>query len=104
MKVKCLYILCVLLAVSCSKREAKDHVDALPEIFPDYIGVTVPENICPMNFSVPGADYIRAIIKNEKGEEIDVTGKDHVEIPERAWHELINSKFIIQKIIIRFLL
>ncbi|MBO7067528.1 MAG: PD40 domain-containing protein [Bacteroidaceae bacterium] len=86
-------VLClvVLLLTSCSKREAKDHVDTLPEIFPDYIDVTVPENICPMNFSIPDAEYVRAIIKNERGETIDVSDKDHVEIPERAWHELIKG-------------
>ncbi len=85
--------LCLLLLTSCSKREAKDHVDALPDIFPDYIGVTVPENICPMNFSVQDAEHMRVVIKNERGEEIDVSGKDHIEIPEKAWHDLINSKF-----------
>ena len=73
MKSKYLYVLSLLLLVSCSKRDAKEQVDALPEIFPDYIGVTVPENICPMNFSVLDADYVRAIIKNERDEVIDVT-------------------------------
>ena len=80
--------LCLLVLTACSKREAKDRVDALPEIFPDYIGVTIPANICPMNFSVPDADYVRAVIKNERGEEIDVCGKNHVEFPENAWQPL----------------
>ena len=96
--------LCLLLLTSCSKREAKDHVDALPDIFPDYIGVTVPENICPMNFAVQDAEHMRVVIKNERGEEIDVSGKDHIEIPERDWHDLINSKFRIQENKLRFLL
>ena len=87
--------LCLLLLTACSKREAKESADALPDIFPDYIGVTIPQNICPMNFSVPDADYIRAIIKNERGEEIDVCGKDHVEIPENAWHKLLNGTKVL---------
>lgn len=91
MKVKCLYILCMLLLTSCSKREAKDHVDALPVIFPDYIGVTVPQNICPMNFSIQGAEHMRVIVKNEKGESLDVSGTDHIEFPLKAWHNLLKS-------------
>lgn len=91
MKVKCLYILCMLLLTSCSRREAKDNVDALPVIFPDYIGVTVPQNICPMNFSIQGADHMRVIVKNEKGESLDVSGTDHIEFPLKAWHNLLKS-------------
>ena len=65
-------VLCVLLLAACSKREAKENVDALPVIFPDYIGVTVPQNICPLNFGVEGATHIRAVAKNEKGAVLDV--------------------------------
>ncbi len=90
MRSKCLFVfVCCCLLVSCSKREAKDSVDALPEIFPDYIGVTVPANICPLNFSVPNAELIRAIITNDKGETLDVSGSDHIEIPVKAWKKAI---------------
>lgn len=82
---------CLLLLSSCAKREAKDSTDALPEIFPDYIGVTVPRNICPMNFSVPDAEYVRAIVSNEKGEQLDVSGKDHLEFPLKKWHTLLDN-------------
>ena len=82
--------LCLSLS-SCSKREAKDRTDALPEIFPDYIGVTVPENICPMNFSVPGAEHVRVIVENGNGEALDVSGTDHVEMSVKRWHNLLSS-------------
>ena len=88
--------LCLLVLTACSKREAKDHVDALPEIFPDYIGVTVPQNICPMNFSVPEADHVRVVIRNERGEGIDVCGKNHVEFPVNAWHKLLNGTKVLE--------
>lgn len=81
----------MLVLTACSKREAKERVDALPEIFPDYIGVTVPQNICPMNFSVAGAEYVRVFVKNDRGETLDVSGKDHVEFPLKAWHNLIQG-------------
>ena len=90
MKARYLYLLCVaVLLASCTRREAKDCVDALPEIYPDYIGVTVPANICPLNFSVPNAEHIRAIITNDKGETLDVSGSDHIEIPVKAWQKAI---------------
>ena len=84
-------LLCLLLLTACSKREAKDSVDALPVIFPDYIGVTVPQNICPLNFSIQGAEHMRVIVKNEKGESLDVSGTDHIEFPLKAWHNLLKS-------------
>ena len=91
MKAKCLFILCMLLLTACSKREAKDRVDALPEIFPDYVGVTVPQNICPLNFSIQDAEHMRVIVRNEKGESLDVSGTDHIEFPLKAWHNLLKS-------------
>lgn len=89
-------LLClVVLMVACSKREAKDRVDALPEIFPDYIGVTVPRNICPMNFSVPGAEHVRVIVENDKGETLDVSGSDHIEIPVRTWKKALSDSLSV---------
>ena len=91
-KISLLLLCLAALAVSCSKREAKDRVDALPHIYPDYIGVTMPRNICPLNFSVPGAEYVRVHIENDKGEAFEVSGSDHVEMPVEKWHEFINEE------------
>lgn len=85
-------ILCFfLLLVSCAKREAKSRVDALPDIYPDYTNVTVPENICPLNFSIPQAEHLRAQVKNDRGESMDVSGSDHVEMPLADWHKLLKG-------------
>lgn len=81
----------LVVLVACSRREAKEHTDALPEIFPDYVGVTVPENICPMNFSVPESEHVRAIVENDRGEALDVSGSDHVEMPLNRWHCLLKG-------------
>lgn len=96
MKEKCFYIFCLaVLLVSCSMRKAKDKVDALPEIYPDYIGVTVPANICPLNFSVPGAEHVQALIKNDSGETLEVSGADHIEMPVKAWKKLIKKDSLL---------
>ena len=39
---------------SCTQRvENPIPVDELPTIYPDYIGVTIPAEIAPLNFNVP---------------------------------------------------
>lgn len=91
-----LFIYVMLLMASCSPRSAKDKVEELPAIFPDYVGVTVPENICPLNFSVQGAEHIRAIVTNDRGEALDVSGDDHVEFPLGKWHDLLHSATRLQ--------
>lgn len=83
--------LCLLVLTACSKREAKDRVDALPEIFPDYIGVTIPQNICPLNFGIQGAEHMSVIVNNENGMSLDVSGTDHIEFPLKTWHNLLKS-------------
>ena len=48
-------IVAALLAISCAGRvNVSGTVDSLPEIFPDYCDVTVPENIAPLDFSYLG--------------------------------------------------
>ena len=91
MKTRSLLLLLLALLASCSRREAKEKVDALPEIYPDYIGVTVPRNICPLNFSVHDATFIQAVIVSDKGETLSVSGTDHVEIPEEAWRKTLSN-------------
>ena len=45
---------CWLLAVGCTSHTPKDvaETDELPLIYPDYIGVTVPVDIAPLNFAM----------------------------------------------------
>ena len=92
MKAKCFYIFCLaVLLVSCSKREAKESVDALPAIYPDYIEVTVPENICPLDFFMPEAEHLQALVENDRGETLEESGADHIEMPVKAWHNLLQG-------------
>ena len=58
-----------------------ERVDEWPDIYPDYIGVTIPATIAPMNFNCIGGAY----------ERVDVTvtgGKSGVHKP---FHPLICS-------------
>ncbi len=43
------YIILLLASCTPSPKDVAD-TDTLPDIYPDYIGVTVPYNIAPLNF------------------------------------------------------
>ena len=76
-----------LLAASCHNGSTT-LVEFLPEIYPDYIGVTVPADIAPLNFNLP-QEYDRVFVRvtGSKGGELKVRGR-WADFPVRAWHRL----------------
>lgn len=79
-------LMAVLLAAACSG--STSYVDTLPDIYPDYVGVTVPAGIAPMNFNLP-EDYDRVFVRvtGSNGGEIKTRGR-WADFPVRAWHKL----------------
>lgn len=81
-----------VMSVSCT--EAVDNaavVDKEPAIFPDYVGVTVPATIAPMNFSMADdVDKMDVTVKGSKGGEMHVQG-DYADFDLDEWHELLNQ-------------
>ena len=65
--------------------------DSLPDIFPDYSGVTVPANMAPMNFMVEDAVSVQARFSVKDREFAAVVGKDGViAIPAKKWAEILS--------------
>ena len=64
-------------------------VDALPPIYPDYIEVTVPVGIAPLNFNVTtvGIDLVDAVIRGSKGGELHANG-EWADFDIDDWHTL----------------
>lgn len=63
----------------------------LPKIYPDYTEVTIPANICPMNFIVQeGESEVRARLTYPGGEYIYGEGQK-VLIDETQWQEMLDS-------------
>ena len=94
---KSLFCIALLLCLlSCSTREAKEQSDSLPSIFPDYVGITVPTCIAPLNFMVEGATHMKAVFRHGNGSSLSVEGKDHIDIPLKKWHELAKEKGELQ--------
>ena len=80
----------VFLLMSChSVPEHPTMVEKLPEIYPDYIGVTIPADIAPMNFNMADEtiDGMDVIIRGSKGGEMHSNGRlADFDIDE--WHAL----------------
>lgn len=75
-----------LALVSCSRETVLR--DELPQIFPDYIGVTVPDGIAPLNFDLP-EEYskVYARISDRQGNHIAGKG-NYAGFNVMEWHKL----------------
>lgn len=62
----------------------------LPPITPDYIGVTIPQEIAPLNFGINGADRIDVSIRGTKGGELHVNGT-YADFDIEEWHSLVRQ-------------
>jgi hypothetical protein len=65
----------------------------LPRLFPDYVGVTGPPNIAPLNFSIqePGASY-RVELRSINGPPIAISSPNPaIRVPPKAWASLLRA-------------
>ncbi len=89
--IKPIYILlAVLLAfASCSDTPVNvTKVDKLPAIYPDYMGVTIPVDIAPLNFNVTGdVEAVDVVAKGSKGGEVHANG-GWADFDVDEWHQL----------------
>ena len=46
--------------IACQSHEAKDQSELTPPIFPDYVDITIPCNLSPINFGIQDASRIYA--------------------------------------------
>jgi len=69
-----------------------DQKDRKPQIEPDYVDVTIPPNIAPMNFVIKedGASFKVTATSGSTGYQLDLTSSDGiVRFPEDSWMELL---------------
>lgn len=85
-----------MMAASCTdKVQNAVQVSELPRIYPDYIDVTIPTNIAPMDFDIVDAknmmdesvECIDVVVKGSKGGEIHSNG-DIVDFDIDEWHAI----------------
>ena len=84
----CLYIMALLLLSCTSSPENPTKVSRLPAIYPDYVGVTIPAEIAPLNFNVTDTvDVVDVVVRGSKGGELHTQG-DYADFDISDWHEL----------------
>lgn len=94
-KTKFLTILLALTLLGCSHKPENAEMQAsLPPIFPDYVGVTIPAEIAPLNFSVVSnngtAERVDVTVKGADGSEIHTNGK-YAAFDIDEWHKLTEA-------------
>jgi len=85
---------CWLLAAAClAGSPLEPRAAELPRLFPDYIGVTLPPNIAPLNFRIqePAASY-RVDLRSTQGPPIAISSPNPaIRIPPKAWAGLLRA-------------
>jgi hypothetical protein len=89
----CGILLFLLTATACKEVVSSPAVvSELPVIFPDYVAVTVPVSIAPLNFIVDGRyDKIDVAIRGDRSGEICLQDKKQANIPLKAWKRLLSE-------------
>ncbi len=88
-----IYILLSLVLFSACKEtisNARQETN-LPLIYPDYIGVTIPVNIAPLNFNMTDEKALRidAVITDKHGINLHSQGEESVDFDLDDWHALL---------------
>ena len=81
---------CWVLMACSSTPENVTVADRLPSVYPDYIGVTIPDGIAPMNFNIRSNDRVEAVdvvVKGSKGGELHVNDA-WARFDADEWHAL----------------
>ena len=77
--------------IACQSHEAKDQSELTPPIFPDYVGITIPCNLSPINFGIQDASRIYATFACEGNVLLSIEGNDHIEIPLNDWRQVMSK-------------
>ena len=83
-----------IYGLCCCKGNIKtaESTGMLPEIFPDYVDVTIPVNIAPLNFGLQdGSDRLEIHFMRDGQVLLKCKGNNHISIPLKAWHRMLHD-------------
>ena len=90
---KALYPLFALLLFAACDETVSDarQENALPQIYPDYLGVTIPVNIAPLCFNMADetALLVDAVVTDGHGNSMHSQGEEAVDFDIDDWHTLL---------------
>lgn len=81
----------ILTACSSSPKDG-NKVDVLPPIYPDYVGVTIPVGIAPLNFSMADDAFgtVDVEMRGSKGGSLHANG-NYADFDIDEWHHLLEQ-------------
>ncbi|MCQ2204836.1 MAG: hypothetical protein MJZ15_10405 [Bacteroidales bacterium] len=86
--IKILPVLLSLLLAACAERPSDVCVvDTMPPMYPDYVGVTIPAGIAPLNFNVDKAEKVWVEVKGSKDGSLTASG-EWADFDIDDWHDL----------------
>lgn len=86
-------LLSVILLIGCQSRPTDvTQKDELPDIYPDYVGVTIPVGIAPLNFSMADeqVETIYVEVKGSKGGALHGNGA-YADFDIDEWHQILEE-------------
>jgi len=85
------YCAIFLLFSACKETPANvEQVNEIPDIFPDYVNVTVPSTIAPLNFTVAGEHQkLQLTIEGGKTGSLELQASKFFDIPDNRWKKLL---------------
>ena len=86
-------LLLALFALAACHPKARDAVsiEALPDIYPDYVGVTVPVTIAPLDFTLKGAQALDVQLTAPDGTVVRSREKGATRFSEGQWKRLLRK-------------
>jgi len=93
---KIIYILLVLVTLSACTTDTVSNARQetnLPHIYPDYLGVSVPVNIAPLNFCMADEEalLIDAVVTDRHGHSLHSQGDESTDFDLDEWHQLLSQ-------------
>ena len=89
MKITIYSAIIYLLLTSCNKPENVRKIHSLPPIYPDYLNVTIPVNIAPLNFLMRNEPAEMVVTIKGSNDSITVKGNQQIRIPIKKWKALL---------------
>ena len=84
----------LLLYTACTETVSDAKQEAVqPVVYPDYIGVTIPVNIAPLNFCMADESILRidAVITDSHGNSLHSQGEESTDFDLDDWHKLLGE-------------
>lgn len=88
------FLICSLAVLfSCKSADEEEKVKDLPSLFPDYVNVSVPYNIAPLNFLLKDCSgQIEVRLSSSSSDYTFIGNEGKIRFPQNEWAELLKKE------------